>query len=58
MTEEQFIHHTRREHGVNDFANWVRDVVGDSELAEKLNRTRSRLGARRLVISRASRYRR
>jgi len=34
MTEEVFSHHVTDER--NDFANWVRDAIGEIELADKI----------------------
>lgn len=35
ISDETFFHHVRE--GNNDFSNWVRDVIGDIELANDLN---------------------
>lgn len=34
MKKETFAHHVNESR--NDFSNWINDVIGDSELAEKL----------------------
>ena len=34
MSNEAFLHHTGQ--GRNDFANWIRDCLGDSKLADEL----------------------
>lgn len=36
MADRTFMHHVAE--GRNDFSNWVRDVIGDHELAEKIKR--------------------
>ncbi len=40
MSEEVFSYHANVEK--NDFANWVRDVIGDQQLADELVRARGR----------------
>lgn len=43
MTEEQFVHHVNP--GKNDFAKWVREVLGDKGTAKRLARIKTRRGA-------------
>ncbi|MGM5484372.1 MAG: DUF5752 family protein [Nanobdellota archaeon] len=50
MDEATFAHHVNAER--NDFANWVRHVIGDNKLAEKMESTISREEARKIVDSR------
>ena len=40
ISKEAFSHHANKER--NDFANWVRDVVKDKDLADSLEETKSR----------------
>ena len=51
MSDDQYNHHTRRESGTNDFARWIEDVLGEALLAQKLSRTRSRLGTRKVIVT-------
>ena len=50
MNNDVFSHHVNNEK--NDFANWIRDVIGDTELAERMMRTKSRDKMFNLVNSR------
>ena len=50
MDETTFAHHVNAER--NDFANWVRHVIGDSTLAEKMESTISREETEKIVDSR------
>jgi hypothetical protein len=38
MPEDAFSYHVNNEK--NDFANWIRDILGDKELADMLSKTR------------------
>lgn len=42
MNQELFDYHVNKDH--NDFANWVRDVFGNRELARRINLTRTPKG--------------
>lgn len=52
MSDETFHYHLGG--GRNDFSKWIREVVGDNELAEALNETRSRMQASQPVAERIS----
>jgi hypothetical protein len=47
MSDETFRHHVNSRK--NDFANWVRDVLGDRELAAELTTTPNKLESGRIV---------
>jgi hypothetical protein len=47
MSDEQFDYHTKR--AGNDFARWVRDVLGDHDCAKKIENAASRLLALEIV---------
>jgi hypothetical protein len=47
-------YHYHRGEGKNDFSKWVREVVGDTELAEELGRAESPEQASRAVAKRIS----
>jgi hypothetical protein len=49
MSDEQFAYHTKR--NGNDFANWVRDVIGDSLCAVKIAKVKTRAGMLRALSS-------
>ena len=36
MSEEDFVYHVNEDHQKNDFAKWIGEVLGDSELMKKL----------------------
>lgn len=42
INDEQFFHHVQA--GRNDFAEWIRHVLGDVKCADSLRRTKSRKG--------------
>ncbi len=50
LSDDTYLYHTNGEK--NDFANWVRDVIGDKILAERLVRASTRTQATRAVSSR------
>jgi hypothetical protein len=52
MSDETFHHHLEGER--NDFSKWVREVVGDEQLASDLAKAKSRLQASRVVAERIS----
>ncbi len=52
LSGEQFTHHVNKEK--NDFAVWVHEVVGDSTLASKLQKTRSQRSASKLLDNRVN----
>ena len=47
MSDDQFAHHVNSER--NDFANWVHNVLDDTELSGKLKRCKTRLSTLRSV---------
>lgn len=50
MSDQVFNHHVTDER--NDFSSWVKDVVGDNELARRLNKAGTRAKAAEIVTSR------
>jgi hypothetical protein len=52
MSDETFRYHLTG--GRNDFGKWVREVVGDEELANDLSKAESRIEAGRAVVHRVS----
>lgn len=50
MSDETFDYHSNLEK--HDFSNWIRDVIGDEELADNLARATSRLQAAEYVAAR------
>jgi len=52
MSDETFHYHLSE--GRNDFSKWVREVVGDDQLAETLGKTKSRIQATKAVAERIS----
>jgi hypothetical protein len=50
MSDETFAYHSNLEK--QDFSNWVRDVIGDKQLATDLVRATSRLQATEFVVAR------
>ncbi len=52
MTEATFSYHVNKEK--NDFANWVRDVIKDGELAKNISKATNRVQAARVVASRVA----
>ncbi len=52
MTEGTYIYHAKNEK--NDFANWVRDVIGDQKLAAELQKAQNRAQAARVVARRVA----
>ena len=52
ITEESFTHHANE--AKNDFANWIRDVLGDSKLASDLARVSDQVEAAGVVKERIS----
>jgi hypothetical protein len=52
MSDETYHYHSGE--GRNDFSKWVRDVVGDTQLAEDLSKATSRVQASRAVAQRIS----
>lgn len=52
MSDETFRYHLGG--GRNDFSKWIREVVGDEELANDLSKAKSRVEAGRAVADRVS----
>lgn len=52
MNDETFAYHSND--FKKDFANWVRDIIGDVRLARDLDKARSQAEAARLVAKRVS----
>ena len=50
MTDETFRQHVNEEK--NDFANWVRDVIGDEKLSLDLRQSKTRAEAARVISNR------
>lgn len=50
MSDETFVFHSNGEK--NDFANWVRDIIGDGKLARDLVRAQNRIQAAKKVAER------
>lgn len=56
MSDDTFRYHATE--SKNDFSNWVRDVIGDEQLARDLLKSVSRFDAARKVNSRIAQLRR
>ena len=56
MSDETFRYHLNQ--NKNDFSTWVRDVIGDEELASDLQDSSTRAQAARYVSDRISRIKR
>jgi hypothetical protein len=52
MADEVFSYHANDDK--NDFANWVRDVIGDQQLAGELSRAHGRIAAAAAVQQRVA----
>lgn len=52
MTEETFRYHSNETK--NDFSKWVREVIGDEELARDLQKSTTRLQAAKSVADRVT----
>ena len=52
MSDETFHYHLGG--GRNDFSKWIREVMGDDQLAEALSKTKSRMQASQVVAERIS----
>lgn len=50
MKKEVFQHHVTKDK--NDFKNWVNDIVGDTELAAKLDKAKTKSAITKAVKSR------
>lgn len=50
MSDETFAYHSNLEK--QDFSNWVRDIVGDEELANDLAKATNRLQAAEYLVAR------
>jgi hypothetical protein len=50
MSDDTFIYHSNLEK--HDFSNWIRDIIGDEELADNMAWATSRLQAAEYVASR------
>ena len=50
MNLETFSHHVNEER--NDFSNWVRNVIGDQELADELSGIKNKTNAASIVSNR------
>jgi len=54
INEATFYHHVRE--GNNDFSNWVRDVIQDTELAQELASTMEKDEATTYIVARLDYY--
>jgi len=52
MTEETYGYHAHADK--NDFANWVRDVIRDGDLAKNISKATNRTQAAKVVADRVS----
>ena len=43
MSDDSFFYHANEQR--NDFANWIRDIFSEQQLAEQMTKCNSRLGA-------------
>jgi|SRR3989344_3276788 len=50
MENEVFYHHVSR--GKNDFANWVRDIIGDEDFAKKIRKVKHKYQLKELINKR------
>lgn len=50
MSDETFAYHSNLQR--QDFSNWVRDVIGDEELANELAKSSNRLQAAEYLVAR------
>ncbi len=50
MSDETFVYHSNAEK--KDFSNWVRDIIGDKQLAKRLETTPNRIEAASEVANR------
>jgi hypothetical protein len=48
MDDSVFLFHVTKEK--NDFANWVRDVFGEAELAQKVAKSKTQQGMRKAIV--------
>jgi hypothetical protein len=55
MSQDNFDHHV--DATKNDFSNWIRDVLGDKQLAEDLSETKEPAEAFKVISERTSRLR-
>ena len=52
MKKEVFQHHVNKEK--NDFANWIKDIVGDEELSKKAAASKTKAAVERVVKARVA----
>ena len=50
MKNQTFAYHVNKEK--NDFATWIRDIIGDAELAERLGKKKDKASTIKLVNDR------
>ena len=50
MSDETFNHHVNNEK--NDFSNWIKDVIGDVNLANDLLSSKNKISAAKKIIAR------
>jgi hypothetical protein len=48
LSDEQYDHHTKRGDG-NDFARWIGDCLSDKDCAQRVKRSKTRVGTLRIL---------
>lgn len=50
MSPQTFLHHVNQQK--NDFANWIKDAIGDSILAEQISKMKTKAAIQKAVTTR------